>query len=115
MRFAPVFFQAPKVGLLFDQVSLGPPLAESQKMADLVFLAQLVITRLCGHFWSRRLRQNVARCWHLMARLISRSRRLRPAFSQAQKFAHFLADFALVPPLRNLRKWPIWVPLRDLS
>ena len=38
--------------------ALGPPFAESQKMGD---LAEFVITRLCGRFWSRRLRRKVVR------------------------------------------------------
>ena len=52
MAFAPSFFQA---------LCLGPPFAESQKMGDLGFLAEFVITRLCGRFWSRRLRRKVVR------------------------------------------------------
>ena len=84
-------------------------------MADLGALAKFVITQLCGHFWSRRLRHNVVRGWHLMARVISRSWHLRQVAFSALKFAHFLADFPLVSPWQNLRKWPIWVPLRNLS
>ena len=61
MAFAPSFFQPLEVGLLFGQVCLGPPFAESQKMGDLGFLAEFVITRLCGRFWSRRLRRKVVR------------------------------------------------------
>ena len=52
-------FEAPIVGLLFWAFSLGPPLAKSQKMADLGVLAKFVITRLYGHLWSRSLQQNV--------------------------------------------------------
>ena len=61
MAFAPSFFQALEVGLLFGQVCLGPPFAESQKMGDLGVLAEFVITRLCGRFWSRCLRRKVVR------------------------------------------------------
>ena len=43
-------FQAPKVDLLFGPVSLGSPLAKSQKMGDLGVFAEFVITRLCGQF-----------------------------------------------------------------
>ena len=50
----PVFFKPFEVGLLFGQVSLVPPFAKSQKMGDLGVLAEFVITRLCGRFWSRR-------------------------------------------------------------
>ena len=59
MRFAQVVFQAPQVGLLFGRFSLGPPYAKSAKMADLGGFARFTITRLCGQFWRRRLRQNV--------------------------------------------------------
>ena len=61
MAFAPSSLQALYVGLLFGQVSLGPPFAKSQKMGDLGILAEFVITRLCGRFWSRRLRRKVVR------------------------------------------------------
>ena len=61
MAFAPSFFQALEVGLLFGQVSLGPPFAKSQKMGDLGVLAEFVITRFCRRFWSRRLRRKVVR------------------------------------------------------
>ena len=98
MAFAQSDFFSPQVRSLFGRFSLGPPLAKSQKMADLGALAKFVITQLCGHFWSRRLRHNVVRGWHLMARVISRSWHLRQAVFSALKFAHFLADFSLVPP-----------------
>ena len=57
MRFAQVVFKAPQVGLLFGRFSLGPPYAKSAKMADLGGFARFTITRLCGQFWRRRLRQ----------------------------------------------------------
>ena len=47
-------FEAPIVGLLFWAFSLGPPLAKSQKMADLGVFAKFVITRLYGHLRSRK-------------------------------------------------------------
>ena len=39
----------PIIGLLFWAFSLGPPLAKSQKIADIGLLGKLVITRLYGH------------------------------------------------------------------
>ena len=60
MQFAQTVFQAPQVGLVFGRFSLGPPYAKSPKMADLGGFAKFAITRLCGQFWSRRLRRNVA-------------------------------------------------------
>ena len=59
MQFAQTVFQAPQVGLVFGRFSLGPPYAKSPKMADLGGFAKFAITRLCGQFWSRRLRRNV--------------------------------------------------------
>ena len=56
--------QASKVDLRFGPVSPCPPLANSQKMGDLGVVAEFVITRLCGHFWSRRLRPKIVRCLH---------------------------------------------------
>ena len=90
------FVFSPEVCPLFGRLSLGPPFAKSQKMADLGALAKFVITRLCGHFWRRRLRRNFVQGLHLMARLIRRSCNLRRFFFSAPKFAHFLAEFPLV-------------------
>ena len=46
MAFAPSGFLSPQVRPLFDRFALGPPLAKSQKMADLGALAKFVITEL---------------------------------------------------------------------
>ena len=72
-------FQAPKLGLLLSHFSLGPPFAEFQKMANLGHFAQFARTLLCGHFWSRHLRQNVARSLHFKRILMSREDHLRRA------------------------------------
>ena len=60
-------FQALKVGLFFWPVSLGPPFGKSQKMGDLGVLAAFVIARLCGHLWSRCLRNMLSDVWALSA------------------------------------------------
>ena len=52
-------FEAPIIGLFFWAFSFGPPLAKSQKMADLGLLGKFVNTRPYGHLWSRSLQQNV--------------------------------------------------------
>ena len=65
-------FEAPIVGLLFWAFCLSPPLAKSQKMADLGVLAKFVITRLYGQLWSRSLQQNVLLCLHFKCILIRR-------------------------------------------
>ena len=100
-------FQAPKFGPTFEPFSLGPPFAEFQKMADLGHFAQFARTLLCGHFWSRRLRQKVARSLHFKRILMSREDHLRRAVFQAPKLGLLLSHFPLVPPLQNFRKWPI--------
>ena len=64
-------FEGPVVGLLFWAFSMGPPLAKSQKMADLGVLGKFVITRLYGHLWSRSLQQNVLLWLHFKCILIS--------------------------------------------
>ena len=76
-------------------------------MADLGHFAQFARTLLCGHFWSRRLRQKVARSLHFKRILMSREDHLRRAFFQAPKLGLLLSHFPLVPPLQNFRKWPI--------
>ena len=70
-------FEAPIVGLLFLAFSLGPPLAKSQKMADLGVFAKFVITRLNGHLRSRSLQQNAVLCLHFKWILIRRGWILR--------------------------------------
>ena len=54
-------------------------------MADLGHFAQFARTLLCGHFWSRRLRQNVAGSLHCKRILMSREDHLRRAVFQAPK------------------------------
>ena len=76
-------------------------------MADLGHFAQFARTLLCGHFWSRPLRQKVARSLHFKRILMSREDHLRRAVFQAPKLGLLLSHFPLVPPLENFRKWPI--------
>ena len=83
-------------------------------MADLGHFAQFARTLLCGHFWSRRLRQKVARSLHFKRILMSREDHLRRAVFQAPKLGLLLSHFPLVPPLPNLRKWAIEVTLSNL-
>ena len=101
-------FEAFIVGLLFWAFSLGPPLAKSQKMADLGVLANIVITRPFGHLWSGSLQQNVVLCLHFKCLLIRRWWDLRQGVFEASIVVLlFLEHFPLVPPWQSLRKWPI--------
>ena len=75
-------------------------------MADLGQFAQFARTLLCGHFWSRPLRQKVARSLHFKRILMSREDHFRRAVFQAPKSGLLLSHFPLVPPLQNFRKWP---------
>ena len=63
-------FQALEVGLLFWPFFLGPPFEESQKIADLGVFAKFAISQHCGHYRSRRLRQNVLQGLHFKRILI---------------------------------------------
>ena len=84
-------------------------------MGDLGVLAAFVIAQLCEKLWSRCLQQNIVRCLAFKSILIVRSEHLCRAVFKPLKSACFLGQFPLVPPLENLRKWAIWVSLRDLS
>ena len=86
-----------KVGLFFWPVSLGPPFGKSQKMGDLGVLAAFVIARLCGHLWSRCLRQDVVRCLGFKRIQIVRSDHLRRAVFKPLKSACFLGQFPWSP------------------
>ena len=54
-------FRARQVGTPFERFSLGPPFEEFQKMADFGVFAKFALTKICGHFGRRGLRQNVLR------------------------------------------------------
>ena len=69
-HFKPILIKRKR--LHFGRFSLGPPFAKSRKLRNLGVLAKFVITRLCGHFWSRRMLQNALRCWHFKGILIRR-------------------------------------------
>ena len=84
-------------------------------MGDLGVLAAFFIARLCGHLWSRCLRQDVIRCLGFTRILFARSDHLRRAVLKPLKSAYFSGQFPLVPSLQNLRKWAIWVSLQHLS
>ena len=96
--------EAPIVGLLFWAFSLGPPLAKSQKMADLGVLANIVITRLYGHLWSGRLQQNVVLCLHLKCILIKRWWHLRQGVFEAPIVGLLFWAFSFGPPLAKSQK-----------
>ena len=84
-------------------------------MSDLGVLSAFVVNGLCGHLWSRCLRQDVVQYLGFNGILIVRSDHLRRAVRKPLKSASFSGQFPLVPPLENLRKWAIWVSLRRLS
>ena len=100
-------FEARILGLLFWAFSLGPPLAKSQKMADLGLLGKFVITRLYEHLRRRKLQQNVPLWLRLKCTLIRRWCNLRQGVFQARIFGLLFWAFSLGPPWQNLRKWPI--------
>ena len=90
-------FKAPTFGLLLSHFPLVPPIAEFQKMADLGHFAQFARTLFYGHFWSRRLRQKVARSLHFKGMLMSREDHMRRGVFQAPKLGLLLSHFPLVP------------------
>ena len=97
-------FEAPIIGLLFWAFSLGPPLAKSQKMADLGVFAKFVITRLYGHLRSRSLHQNALLCLHFKCILIRRWCNLRQGVFEAPIVGLLFWAFSLGPPLAKSQK-----------
>ena len=97
-------FKAPIVGLLFWVFSLGPPLAKSQKMADLGLLGKFVITRLYGHLWRRSLQQNVPLWLHFSRMLIRRWCDLRQCVFEAPIVGLLFWVFSPGPPLAKSQK-----------
>ena len=97
-------FGARIVGLLFWAFSLGPPLAKSQKMADLGLLGKSVITRLYGHLWRRSLQQNVPLWLHSTCILIRRWCDLRQGVFEARIVGLLFWAFSLGPPLAKSQK-----------
>ena len=97
-------FEAPIVGLLFWAFCLGPPLAKSQKMADLGVFPKFVITRLYRHLWSCSLQQNVVLCLHFKCILIKRWCHLRQAVFEAPIVGLLFWAFFLGPHLAKSHK-----------
>ena len=97
-------FEARIVGLLFWAFSLGPPLAKSQKMADLNFLGKFVITRLYGHLWRRKLQQNVPLWLHCKCILNRRWCDLHQGVFEARIVGLLLLAFSLGLPLAKPQK-----------
>ena len=97
-------FEAPIIGLLFWAFSIGPPLAKSQKMADLGVFAKFVITRLYGHLRSRSLQQNAVLCLPFKCIVIRRWCYLRQGFFEAPIVGLLFWAFSLGPPLAKSQK-----------
>ena len=104
MRFAPGCFWSPYSRPTFWAFSLGPPLAKSQKMADLGLLGKFVITRLYGHLWRRSLQQNVPLWFHFKCILIRRWCDLRQGVFEARIFGLLFWAFSLGLPLAKSQK-----------
>ena len=97
-------FEAHINDLLFWAFSLGPPLAKSQKMADLGLLGKFVITRLYGHLWRRSLQQNVPLWLHFKCILSKRWCDLRKGAFEAHIIGLLFWAFSLGPHLAKSQK-----------
>ena len=102
VRFAPNCFSSRQSRPTFWPVSLGPPLAKSQKMGDLGVFAKFVITRFCGHFWSRPLRRKVVQLLDFKRILMNISCDLRRIAFQAAKVGLLFGPVSLGPPLAKI-------------
>ena len=97
-------FEASIKGLFFLAFCFGPPLAKSQKMADLGVLAKFVITRLYRHLSSRSFQQKIVLCLHFTCILIRRRCHLRQAVFEAPIIGVLFWAFCLGPPLAKSQK-----------
>ena len=97
-------FEVRIVGLLFWAFSLGPPLAKSQKMADLGLLGKFVITRLYGHLWRRSFQQNIPLWLHLKCILSRRWCAFRQGAFEARIVGLLFWALSLCPPLAKSQK-----------
>ena len=97
-------FEAPIVGLLFWAFSLGPPLAKSQKMADLGVFGKFVITRLYKHLRCRSLQQNAVLYLKFKCILIRRWCNLRQGVFEAPIVGLLFWAFSLGPSLAKSQK-----------
>ena len=97
-------FEAPIVGLLFWAFSLGPPLAKSQKMADLGVIGKFVIIWPYGHLWSPKLQQSVLLWLYFKCILIRRWYNLRQGVFEAVIVGLLFWAFFLCSPLAKSQK-----------
>ena len=97
-------FRAAKLGPRFERFSLGPPFEEFKKMADFGFFAKFARTWLCGHIWTRSLRENVLRWLHFNRILTRGSFDLCRSVCQAAKFGQVFERFSLGPPFEEFQK-----------
>ena len=104
MRFAPGCFWSPYSRPTFLSIFPWPPLAKSQKMADVGLLAKFVITRLHGHLWRRSLQQNVPLGLHFKCIVIRRWCDLRQGVFEARIIGLLFWAFSLGPPLAKSQK-----------
>ena len=99
-------------GLLLGGLCLGRNFAEFQKMRDEGDLAKFAITRLCGHFRSRGLQQNVVLCLRFKWIAITREWRVRQGVFPRLNFGGLFlgrsfAEFQKMRDKGNLAKFAI--------
>ena len=102
MPFAPGCFWSRYSRPTFLSILPWPPLAKSQKMADLGVFPKFVIARLCGHLWSRSLQQNVVLCLHFKCILITRWCHFRQGVFDAPIVGLFFLSILPLSPLGKI-------------
>ena len=104
MAFAPGCFSSPYLRPTFSAIFPWSPYYKFQKMRDLGVFAKFPITRICRHFWSRGLKQNVVPRLHFKSILICRWKHLRRAAFQPRKFGLLFQPFSPCPPNEKSQK-----------
>ena len=108
---AGVFFKPPRSAHFLKDFALVPPLKNFKKWPILVSLLNWPVLDFAGSFGSAVCVKMLSDdCTFSVYQLRDR-RDCAGVFLKPPSSAHFLKDFALVPPLKNFKKWPILVSL----
>ena len=92
---------------------LVPPLKNFKKWPTLVFLRNWPLLGIASTFRAAVCGTMLSADCTLNGYFLIEDGICGRVFFKAASSAYFLSDFPLVPPLKNFKKWPILVPLRN--
>ena len=109
-----MFLEPPSAAYFLGDFPLVPPLKNLRKWPILVSLLNLPELSVAGTFGGAVCVKMFSDDCTLSAYELGDRRICAEVFLEPPSSAYFLGDFPLVPPLKNLRKWPILVSLLNL-